>query len=198
MILSCGVSAAERGCRDRAGSSLRSRRRRLPRHPDQLHPERNVGIDVAFWFMEDARYTTELIRKHQAGVPVRVLVDPRANPTYPLNAGGSAELQAAGIPMRKRLDQLHPALEDDAVPRPERRRVQRRQLQRRRLASGTAVPYETTSTRRSTSPSDTAITNSFRKRFDDHWIDTTDWANYANITPPLVAPLRHRTRWTRR
>src|SRR6185295_4959859 len=46
----------------------------------------NVGIDVAFWFMEDARYTTELIRRFQAGVPVRVLMDPRANATYALNA----------------------------------------------------------------------------------------------------------------
>jgi hypothetical protein len=39
-----------------------------------------VGIDVAFWFMEDARYTTELRRKMEEGVPVRVLVDTRANP----------------------------------------------------------------------------------------------------------------------
>ena len=61
------------------------------------------GIDVAFWFMEEARYTAELIRKHQAGVPVRVLIDPRANSTYPLNADRLNELQAAGIPMRKRL-----------------------------------------------------------------------------------------------
>ena len=62
-----------------------------------------VGIDVAFWFMEDARYTTELIRRHQAGVRVRVLMDPRANTDYPLNASRLSELQAAGIPMRKRL-----------------------------------------------------------------------------------------------
>ena len=26
-----------------------------------------VGIDVAFWFMEDARYTAELISRHRAG-----------------------------------------------------------------------------------------------------------------------------------
>ena len=48
-----------------------------------------VGIDVAFWFMEDARYTAELIKKHQAGVPVRVLMDPRAN------ADVSAECRSA-------------------------------------------------------------------------------------------------------
>ena len=38
-----------------------------------------VGIDVGFWFMEDARYTAELIRRFQAGVPVRVIMDVRAN-----------------------------------------------------------------------------------------------------------------------
>src|SRR5262245_618818 len=42
----------------------------------------NVGLDVAFWFMQDTRYSTEIIRRWQAGVPVRVIVDPRANPTY--------------------------------------------------------------------------------------------------------------------
>ena len=63
-----------------------------------------VGIDVAFWFMEDARYTNELIARWRAGVPVRVLMDPpRQLVDYPLNAERLAELQSAGIPMRKRL-----------------------------------------------------------------------------------------------
>jgi hypothetical protein len=29
----------------------------------------NVGIDVAFWFMEDARLSSEIIKRWQAGVP---------------------------------------------------------------------------------------------------------------------------------
>src|SRR5829696_1662164 len=41
-----------------------------------------VGIDVAFWFMQDTSYANKIIAKFQAGVPVRVLVDPRANPIY--------------------------------------------------------------------------------------------------------------------
>src|SRR6187200_1374624 len=45
-----------------------------------------VGIDLGFWFMEDARYTAALIKRFQAGVPVRVLVDPRANTKNPQNA----------------------------------------------------------------------------------------------------------------
>ncbi|HEX6715841.1 MAG TPA: hypothetical protein VF088_01950, partial [Pyrinomonadaceae bacterium] len=38
----------------------------------------NVGIDVAFWFMQDTSYANKIIAKFKAGVPVRVLVDPRA------------------------------------------------------------------------------------------------------------------------
>ncbi|HZR26266.1 MAG TPA: hypothetical protein VFA59_21905, partial [Vicinamibacterales bacterium] len=41
-----------------------------------------VGIDVAFWFMQDTRYETAILNRWKAGVPVRILVDPRANPTY--------------------------------------------------------------------------------------------------------------------
>src|SRR5436190_21514420 len=44
-----------------------------------------VGIDVAFWFMEDARYVYELTKAYNAGVPVRILVDPRANASKRLN-----------------------------------------------------------------------------------------------------------------
>lgn len=60
-----------------------------------------VGIDVGFWFMEDARYTAALIKRFQAGVPIRVLMDPRANTKNPQNAYRLQELADAGIPMRK-------------------------------------------------------------------------------------------------
>jgi len=33
---------------------------------------------------------------------------------------------------------------------------------------------------------DPAIVNSFREKFDDFWVDTVNWANYANITGPLT------------
>jgi hypothetical protein len=38
-----------------------------------------VGIDVGFWFMEDARYSSALQRAKARGVPIRVLMDTRAN-----------------------------------------------------------------------------------------------------------------------
>jgi phosphatidylserine/phosphatidylglycerophosphate/cardiolipin synthase-like enzyme len=68
-----------------------------------------IGIDVAFWFMEDYRYVAELIRKHDAGVPVRILVDPRANASKRLNEAMLKYLSDAGIPMREKFagDVLH-------------------------------------------------------------------------------------------
>ena len=63
------------------------------------------GIDVAFWFMTDDRYRQALQRAHERGVRVRVLVDPRANPTKPGNVQILANLAAAGIPMRKKAPQ---------------------------------------------------------------------------------------------
>ena len=45
----------------------------------------NVGIDVAFWFMEDSRFVAELIRAKDRGAIVRVLVDQRANNSKRLN-----------------------------------------------------------------------------------------------------------------
>ena len=52
--------------------------------------------------MQDARYVTELINRHNAGVPVRILVDQRANHTYPLNETLITTLRDAGIPMREK------------------------------------------------------------------------------------------------
>src|SRR5207302_8074128 len=68
-----------------------------------------VGIDVAFWFMEDGRYVNELIYRHNAGVPVRVLVDTRANASKRQNAEILGLLRDGGIPMRNKVggDILH-------------------------------------------------------------------------------------------
>src|SRR5206468_4635834 len=62
----------------------------------------NVGIDVAFWFMEDSRYVTHIVNRWNAGVPVRLIIDPRANASYPLNTSMLNSFQQAGIPMIKK------------------------------------------------------------------------------------------------
>jgi YD repeat-containing protein len=58
-----------------------------------------VGIDLSFWFMTDSRYSNEIVKRWQAGVPVRVIMDPRANVSKPANAAQLQQLVAAGIPM---------------------------------------------------------------------------------------------------
>jgi hypothetical protein len=147
----------------------------------------SVGIDVGFWFMEDARYTTELIRKHQAGVPVRVLMDPRANASYVHNADRLAELQAAGIPMRKRIAGgiLHYKMMLFAG---------------QNVVEFSGANFSADAFVYSEAPyvnyvdeviyftDDSAVVNSFRTKFDDLWTNVTAYANYANITTP---PVRH-------
>ena len=97
----------------------------------QLIDAETQGIDVAFWFMQDSSYATKLINRFKAGVPVRVLVDPRANPTY---AGNEAVLNmwhSDALQTGRR----HPALEDDALCRTGQGGVQRRQLLRQLFRS---------------------------------------------------------------
>src|SRR5262245_34806661 len=60
----------------------------------------SVGIDVSLWFIQDTSLSNKIIARFNAGVPVRILVDPRANPTYNGNQAILNQFAAAGIPMR--------------------------------------------------------------------------------------------------
>ena len=60
------------------------------------------GIDVGYWFIKDLRYVTALENAKKRGVPIRIIMDPRANAQYPENQPAEDRLKAAGIPMRKR------------------------------------------------------------------------------------------------
>jgi len=145
-----------------------------------------VAIDVSFWFMEDARYTAELIKKWNTGVPVRVLIDPRANAEYPLNTDRLRELQTAGIPMRKWLGNsiLHWKMMlfhgQNVVE------FSGANYSADAWRPATAIPYENYVDEVIYFTSDTAVVDSFRTKFDDQWIDPAGWADYANITAPLV------------
>ena len=136
------------------------------------------GIDVGFWFMEDARYTAELIRRHQAGVRVRVLMDPRANSTYDLNDDRLAELQNAGIPMRRRLTNyiLHWKMmlfRSQGVVEFSGANYSANAL----VYDTTTGPYVNYVDEAIFFARDPGIVNSFREKFDDFWTDTTNWAN---------------------
>jgi phosphatidylserine/phosphatidylglycerophosphate/cardiolipin synthase-like enzyme len=144
-----------------------------------------VGIDVGFWFMEDARYTAELIKRFQAGVPVRVLVDPRANAINAFNPYRLEELRAAGIPMRKRMgsDILHYKMMlfagQDTV-----------EFSGANYSADaftfSGAPYTNYTDESIYFTDDPSVVNSFRTKFDDLWINTSTYANYANIVTPLI------------
>ena len=57
------------------------------------------AIDLSFWFMTDARYSNEIVKRWNAGVKVRIIMDPRANTSKPANATQLADCSNAGIPM---------------------------------------------------------------------------------------------------
>jgi hypothetical protein len=146
----------------------------------QLIRDEKVGIDVAFWFMEDARYTFELGQKIKEGVPVRVLVDTRANAPNPLNADRLAELKAAGVPMRRRT--ASGILHWKMMLFDGQNTIQFSAANYSALAFAPDVPYQNYVDEAIYFTDDASVVNSFRTKFDDLWVNTTQYTDYANVT----------------
>ena len=143
-----------------------------------------VGIDVAFWFMQDTSYANKIIARWQAGVPVRVLVDPRANPIYNGNGQVLDMIQAAGIPMRYNISPgiLHWKM---------MLFVGQGKLEFSGANYSPAffvptTPYSNYIDEAIYFTDDPSLINSFKTRYDDLWTNTDRYANYANITGPLT------------
>src|SRR5689334_5119238 len=151
----------------------------------QLIDNETQGIDVSFWFMQDSSYATKLINRFQAGVPVRVLVDPRANPTYAGNEDVLNMLKNAGIPMRYKLT-------DGILHWKMMLFVGQNKLE----FSGANysgnffvpdAPYSNYMDEAIYFTDDTAILQSFKTKYDDVWTNTIDYGNYGNITNQQLA-----------
>ncbi len=146
----------------------------------------SIGIDVGFWFMEDARYTSELIKKWQAGVPVRVIMDLRANASNLYNSTRLQELKTAGIPMRQRTASgiMHYKLMMFAG----QGIVEFSGANFSADAwgfTGTSpyVNYVDESAYFTDNPS---FVHSFMAKYDDLWVNTTAYKDYANVPPVLL------------
>src|ERR1051326_215482 len=98
VVFLCGISTRAHAAETLCDPSFQNCRTQLL----SLIDSENVEIDAGFWFMEDQRYVNHIIARWQAGVRVRLIVDPRANPTYTLNATSLSAFQQAGIPMVKK------------------------------------------------------------------------------------------------
>jgi hypothetical protein len=140
-------------------------------------------IDVSFWFMEDSRYSTALIEARKRGVRVRVLVDTKANTSYPHNATIIGLLKDGGIPIRRITSSwLHWKFMLFAGQNV----VQ--------FGSANYSPHAFVPTQSLVDfidetiffSDDPSIVNSFKTRFDDAWVSTSRFANYANVSGSLA------------
>ena len=143
-----------------------------------------VGIDVSFWFIQDTSLSNKIIARFQAGVPVRVLCDPRASATYAGNQEILDQLRAAGIPMRYKVA-------DCILHRKFMLFAGQAQVEFSGANYGPfffvpSVPYQDYIDEAIYFTSDTSVLNSFKTIMDDMWTDTMNYGNYANITGPLT------------
>src|SRR5215208_341490 len=69
----------------------------------ELVRKETVGIDMAFYMIELPGLVDAVISRYQAGVPVRLIVEPRGNLKFPQNQPLLDKFKAAGIPMRYKL-----------------------------------------------------------------------------------------------
>ena len=149
----------------------------------QLIDNETVGIDMALWFIQDTSISNKIVARWQAGVPVRILVDPRGNS----NAGNEQilnQFKAAGIPMRYKNGGgiLHWKM---------MLFVGQNRLE---FTGGNFGPSFFVPTTPNVNYIDEAIyftddqslIDSFKTKYDEHWIDTVGYSDYGNITGPLT------------
>ena len=143
------------------------------------------------WFMTDWRYKDDIIARWKAGVPVRVIVDLQADANYPANKGIRDALVNAGIPIRDCVSSAG-INHWKAMIFVGQNKVQ---FSAANFAAGSFSPEPATSPYVTyvdeaiyftaddvqPNPQTLSVVDSFKKKFDDHWIDTTAFANYANI-----------------
>jgi phosphatidylserine/phosphatidylglycerophosphate/cardiolipin synthase-like enzyme len=141
-----------------------------------------VGIDVGFWFMEDTRYSTELIKKHQAGVPVRVVFDTQAFTefNYPGADIAVKAMRDAGIPMREKTSSAG-IFHFKTMIFVGQNVVEFSGANYSAEAFVPIQPYVNYVDEAIMFLNKPSIVDSFKRRFDDVWVDTAQFSNYANV-----------------
>jgi PLD-like domain len=145
--------------------------------------QETVEIDMAFWAMTDARYANALVAAAARGVKIRLLMDPRCADNHEACQPQINQLAAAGLPMRNRLTSgiLHWKMILFAG---------QGQVE---FAGANFAPFELTPDTPWVNftdeivmfTNDPSIVHSFMRKFDDLWVSTTEFDNYANVIGPL-------------
>ena len=138
------------------------------------------GIDVAFWFMEDLRFSAALQRAQARGVRIRVLMDTRANRDYPGNIAALDQIRRAGIPMREKFSTgiLHWKMMLFAA----QRTVEFSGANYSGEAFVPLTPYSNYVDEVIYFTEKASYVQSFMTKFDDVWTSTNGFRDYANVT----------------
>jgi len=141
-----------------------------------------AGIDVALYTIELPGLADAIIARYQAGVPVRLTVEPRASAKFPQNQVLLDRFKAAGIPMRYKLGDgiVHAKMmlfagQNKVV------------FSSSNFGDGDLRPYEPYANYVDGAwyfSDDLTVVNSFKTRYDDIWTNTSLYGDYANITIP--------------
>jgi phosphatidylserine/phosphatidylglycerophosphate/cardiolipin synthase-like enzyme len=144
-----------------------------------------IGIDVGAWFFEDARFTAELVKRQQAGVPIRVIGDADAERQHPLNTTLMDQMAAAGVPIRQKTSG---GIEHWKVMIFAGQNV---------VYFGSANysddafvpndPYRDFVDETIYLTDDPDVVNSFKTKYDSAWVDTSNYTNYANAPNSSLA-----------
>ncbi len=149
----------------------------------KLIQNETVGIDAAFWFMDDTTISGALLKKFQSGVPVRILMDPRAEEGHPTNTQILNQLASAGFPMRNRT--ADGILHWKMMLFSGQGTVEFSGANYTRSECVPYTPYVNYTDEAIYYTDDPTLVSSFRTKYDDWWTDTTSYQNYANIHAPL-------------
>jgi phosphatidylserine/phosphatidylglycerophosphate/cardiolipin synthase-like enzyme len=143
-----------------------------------------VGIDMSFYMIELPDLANAVIARYRAGVPVRLVVEPRGNIKFPMNQQILDQFKAAGIPMRYKLGDgiIHVKLlllagQNKVV------------FTGSNFGDADVRPYDPYNNYVDGAwyfTDDSSVVNSFKTRYDDVWTDTATYGNYANISTALT------------
>ena len=142
-----------------------------------------TGIDFAFYWIALPEVADAIIQRAQAGVPVRLIVEPRANLKFPDNQTLLDRFRAAGIPMRFKLG-------DGIVHAKMMLLAGQNKVVFSSSNFGDAdvrpfVPFANYVDGVWYFSDDPTVVNSFKTRYDDNWTNTTLYGDYANINGQL-------------
>lgn len=143
-----------------------------------------AGIDFAFYGIGLPALADAIIKRYQAGVPVRITVEPRGNIKFDGNQAILDKFKAAGVPMRYKLADgiVHVKMmlfagQNKVV------------FSSSNFGDGDLRPYEPYANYVGGAwyfSDDPAVVNSFKTRYDDVWTNTLAYGNYANVSAPLT------------